>query len=104
MTQAISKKPAVAQGILWGLFSGTATLTAFLFPIHIIAILSLAPPWDFDNPFEILYFGILYFSVIYHGLYRLKTILKDLKILHNKNSLDQSIQTLDTTLNKLKDI
>lgn len=75
-----SFRPSRIAGILWGLFSLTAFISAFLLPAHIYLTMAgwkiKLTPWYFK-----LYFGILFFSALYHGLYRLKTILKDLKIL-----------------------
>lgn len=73
-------KPAKLAGLLWGLFSATAFFAAFTLPIHIFALLT---GWKMklDPAFFKLYFAVLFFSALYHGLYRLKTVLKDLKIL-----------------------
>lgn len=73
-------KPAKLAGLLWGLFSATAFLSAFTLPIHIWALMT---DWKMklDPVFFKFYFAVLFFSALYHGLYRLKTVLKDLKIL-----------------------
>lgn len=76
----MQNKPAFLKGFLWFLFSGTAMLSAFILPVHIWALANnysmKLNPWFFK-----IYFGVLLFSALYHGLYRTKTILKDLKII-----------------------
>lgn len=79
-TLSTQVKPARLIGLLWGLFSAMAMISAFVLPVHVFAIMAGFLPrvdaWYFK-----LYFFVLFFSALYHGLYRLKTVLKDLKIL-----------------------
>ncbi len=69
-------KPAVFKGLLWGMFSATAVVSAFVLPVHIYALLrgmELRPGLFF----EVYLFAVL-FCALYHGLYRTKTIFHDL--------------------------
>lgn len=64
------------KALLWFIFSGTATVSAFILPVHLWALLSGYEP-NFSSNFNTFYFWALFFCAVYHGLYRLKTILFD---------------------------
>jgi hypothetical protein len=72
-------KPSRISGLLWGLFSGTAMLSAFILPVHIYALMK-GYQMNLESWYFKLYFIALFGSALYHGFYRLKTILKDLAI------------------------
>lgn len=72
--------PAYFKGFLWFIFSGTAMLSAFILSVHIWALMN-GYSMKLDSLFFKIYFSVLFFSALYHGLYRTKTILKDLKII-----------------------
>lgn len=83
-----TKKPALAyaKAIGWMLFTGTATLSAFILPVHIWALISdshcgsggCGYVWmKLDSWWANLYFFILIFAVLYHSFYRLRTLIFD---------------------------
>lgn len=69
-------KPALFKGLLWGMFSATAFVSAFVLPAHIFAWLRGMELRE-GLFFEVYLFAVL-FCALYHGLYRAKTILHDL--------------------------
>lgn len=70
------QKPAFLKGLLWFKFSGTATLAAFLLPIHIFAIekghASIANVW-----FRI-YLFILISCALFFSIYRTNAFASDI--------------------------
>jgi hypothetical protein len=73
------KLPATSylHGLLWLAFSGTAMISAFILPIHILALLA-GYQMNLSGELFWMYFAFLFFCALYHALYRVKTILKDL--------------------------
>lgn len=70
-------KLATVKAFLWLIFSGTAMLSAFIFPVHVWALadgLSMDLSWWLPR----LYFFVLFAAALYHSLYRVKTIAFDL--------------------------
>lgn len=69
--------PSYSKGFLWFLFSGTATVSAFILPIHIYALMS-----DFtiqrSHFFARAYIFIIIVCALGHSLYRVQTIILDL--------------------------
>lgn len=77
-----SNKPLILKGLLWGAFSGTATVAAFLLPAFILGQMlygrnysSGLPPW--------LLWGIVIVTILcaaYHSVYRVIASNHDLKL------------------------
>lgn len=72
------------KGLAWGLFSGTATFSAFTLPALIFSILNYNP---FNGNDRLWYPPIwvakiiaiiIIFCALYHSLYRVKTVTFDL--------------------------
>ena len=74
-----SPRPAFLKGMLWFVFSATAMLSAFILPVHILA-LQARYEMKLDGFFYPLYFIILFGVMLYHSFYRVKTILFDLTL------------------------
>ena len=78
----MKKQPAMLKGLLWGLFSATATASAFLLPAFIVGQFFAAPYNHNLSPY--LLYGsivIIYFCALYHALYRIKSSDHDLHLL-----------------------
>jgi len=78
----MKKQPAIIKGLLWGLFSGTATASAFLLPGFIIGQFFNKDYNHNLSPF-LLYgaIGIIFFCAAYHSFYRIKASDHDLHLL-----------------------
>ena len=72
------KKPAIMTGLKWGLFSATATLSAFFLPAFILGNINSSIKAPFGELVSVTITGIILFAALYHGLYRVKTICEDL--------------------------
>ncbi len=72
------EKPAYAQAVLWGLYSATATLSAFVLPVHFYALFRWKELDTVTQPIFKAYLFIVLFCAFFHGLYRTKTIFHDL--------------------------
>lgn len=70
--------PARAKGLLWGLFSATATYSAFILPAFIFSTLKTQSNYTAPIWFLKVYVGVTLFCALYHSLYRVKTITFDL--------------------------
>lgn len=84
-------RPAYLKGFLWFIFSGAASLSAFVLPVHLWALIQGYEPKNLF--FGMLPIGALYFIVVleaalYHGLYRTKTILFDLGCIRYSRLID----------------
>lgn len=75
-------KPAIVKGLLWGTFSGTATVSAFVLPAFIIGHL-FHQSYTTQLPPYLFYGGItiIFFCAAYHALYRAIASNHDLKLL-----------------------
>ena len=70
-------KPDRQTGLLWFLFSATATISAFTLPVHLWALMNL---FDMNrgNFFMKSYFFVVIAAGLYHSFYRIKTIIFDI--------------------------
>lgn len=74
-------KPAYLKGFAWAMFSGTATVSAFLLPAYIIASLQqrelnpAIPEW-----LQYAIIIVLLFCALYHSIYRIAASDHDLKL------------------------
>lgn len=74
-------RPALFKALLWGVFSLTAMMAAFILPVHLYALLrnyDLHFMSNVEHPFLKFYLFVVLFCALYHGLYRTKTIFHDL--------------------------
>ncbi len=82
MNTTSHKKPALSKSFLWALFSGSATLTAFLLPVFIF--LTLTTPFVFAPPFDdwimVVILIIMLAAALYHSVYRIIASNHDLKL------------------------
>jgi hypothetical protein len=72
-----SQKTEIFTALMWGLFSATATVCAFILPIfiwhHIHTNFNSAyPAWLIS-----VYMGFIFFCALYHSLYRIKALCED---------------------------
>lgn len=74
-------------------FTGTATLSAFILPVH-IALLLRGDRIRLDATWMKVYFFILVFAALYHGFYRVRTIAFDLTWIRVSNILGAILPVL----------
>jgi fumarate reductase subunit D len=81
--------PSIFKALTWALFAATATISAFLLPVFIVAsiIIIYYFPGNFNFNFSpipdwIIYTtaAIIIFSSLYHSIYRIIASNKDLKL------------------------
>jgi hypothetical protein len=74
-------KPAKLDALMYGIFTVTATFSAFMLPVFILALIknfslnSAFPHWLLFG-----YFFCILFSALYHSLFRIKYLSFDLKL------------------------